>query len=351
MGHLAVDRSRPTASKMTGEEGRMKLKHILASVCMAATVVGTAAPSFAKTLEMGVFFSDKDALGDTMRSWIDQVRQKTDGRVEIKPVYNGALVKLTETLDAVRDDVVPMGVGLASLMSGVIPALGYTELVGAFPADPEKTGKAFADVWPHLVSGLAPQGVVPLWGESVFGTGVICRNKFLKSKADWKGLTVRAAGRWMSKQVTAMGAQPVTIDPGELYIALQNGTVDCALMNPAITVSMHLYEVAPYYTNLGLAANITMFLINKGVWDGLSEADRKTIDTLSKEAMAKSMPYLHGKMEEQFAEIKAKGGKVYDATGAERATFVKDSQPIFDEIGKVSGSLGKPISDVIERYR
>jgi TRAP-type C4-dicarboxylate transport system substrate-binding protein len=329
----------------------MKLKHLLAGVCLVATAFGMSAPSFAKSFDLSAFITDKDATGDTMRWWVDQVAEKTDGRVKIKPVYNGALVKLTETLDAVRDNVVPMGIGLASLMSGVIPALGYTELVGAFPADPQETGKAFAAVWPSLEKGLEPQGVVPLWGESVFGTGVICRNKLLKSKEDWKGLTVRAAGRWMSQQVTAMGAQPVTIDPGELYIALQNGTVDCALMNPAITVSMHLYEVAPYYTNLGLAANMMIFLVNKGVWNGISEADRKTIIALSKEAMSKSMTHLYQKTEEQFEEIKAKGGKVYVSSPEERAAFLKASKPIFDQIGKVSGDLGKSFASALERFQ
>jgi TRAP-type transport system periplasmic protein len=330
----------------------MALKRFLAGACLAMALAISSAPLHAKTFELSVFFSEKDNFGDVMRWWTEQVAKRTEGRVEIKPVYNGALVKVTETLDAVRDGVIPMGAGLSSLMSGTIPALAYTELVGAFPAgDPEKTGKAFEAVWPTYVNALQSQGVVPLWGESAFGTGVICRRNFVTSPTDWKGLTVRATGRWMSRQVEAMGAKAVTIDPGELYIALQSGTVDCALMNSAITASLKLFEVAPYYTNFALASNILTFLVNKSVWDSFSAADRAAIQELSKKAMMRGMVHLFGKTKEQFDIIKAGGGKVHEVDAGEREAFLKASRPIFDEIGKVSGPLGQEFDKHLSAYR
>lgn len=328
----------------------MKISCLLAGLCMTSALA-LATPSVAQTsMEISVYHNDKDNFGDTMRWWADEIKVRTEGRVEITPVYNGALAKVTETLDAVRDGVVPMGMVLASFMSGVIPAFGYPEMIGGLPSDPADTSKAFTEIWPDVTAALEPQGVVPLWGQTAFGTGVICRDRHLKTKEDWAGQTVRAAGRWQSKQVQALGANPVPIDPAEIYIALQNGTVNCALMNPAVTVSLRLYEVAPFYTNLNLPSNIAAYIVNKDSWLAISETDRAIVEEVSKEAMAKGVPYIKSKMDEQIAVIEAGGGKAYTATDEERRYFIEASLPIFDEIGAASGDIGKSLHEKLSVY-
>jgi TRAP-type transport system periplasmic protein len=328
----------------------MKLRLWLASFCMTS-VFALSAPVHAQTsLEISVYHNEKDNFGDTMRWWIDEVKKRTAGRVEIKPVYNGALAKVTETLDAVRDGVVPMGIALASFMSGVVPALGYPEMIGGLPSEAADTNKAFVEIWPDVRAALEPQGVVPLWGQTAFGTGVICRDKHLKSRADWKDRTVRAAGRWQSKQVEAMGAKPVPIDTGEIYIALQNGTVNCALMNPTVTSALRLYEVAPFYTNLNLPSNIVTYVVNKDVWERLPKTDRAIIEEVSMEAMAKGVPHIKGKMDEQIKVIEAGGGKVHVGTQEERKAFIDASRPIFNEIRAVSGPIGESFQKKLSAY-
>lgn len=317
----------------------MKLGLWLAGLCAASVL--TLAPARAQTsIEISVYHNERDNFGDTMRWWIDEVRGRTAGRVMIKPVYNGALAKVTETLDAVRDGVVPMGIALASFMSGAVPALGYPEMIGGLPSDAADTTKAFVDIWPEVKAALEPQGVVPLWGQTAFGTGVVCRDKHLRGRADWQGRTVRAAGRWQSKQVEAMGAKPVPIDTGELYIALQNGTVNCALMNPTVVTSLRLYEIAPYYTNLDLPSNIVTYIVNKASWEKLSKADRDAIEQVSAEAMARGVPHIKGKMKEQIKAIEAGNGKVHAASPEERKAFIDASRPIFDQIRAASGPIG-----------
>lgn len=327
----------------------MKITSLLAGLCVTSALA-LSTPSYAQTMEISVYHNDKDNFGDTMRWWIDEVGKRTDGRVEITPVYNGALAKVTETLDAVRDGVVPMGIALASFMSGVIPALGYVEMIGGLPSEPADTSKALTEIWPDVTAALESQGVVPLWGQTAFGTGVICRDKHLVSKADWAGQTVRAAGRWQSKQIEAMGASPVPIDTGEIYIALQNGTVNCALMNPTVTVSLRLFEVAPYYTNLNLPSNIVTYIVNQDSWEGLSAEDRAVVEEVSAEAMAKGVPYIADKMNEQLGVIEAGGGKLHTATTEQRKEFIDASRPIFDQIGAASGDLGKAFQDKLSPY-
>ena len=54
------------------------------------------------------------------------------------------------------------------------------------------------------------------------------------------------AGRACS--CSAVGASAVALDPGEVYVALQQKTVDCILFLANLTLSSKVYEVAPHIT-------------------------------------------------------------------------------------------------------
>ena len=324
---------------------------LLGSFCLLSLMASQTAASAQTTLELSVYHNEQDDFGDTMRWWIDEINTRTEGRIVIEPVYNGALARVTETLDAVRDNVVPMGIALASFMSGVVPALGYVELIGALPYGEDEATAAINAIWPTMEAVLEPQGVVPLWGQTAFGTGVICRDAHLKTPADWEGETIRAAGRWQSRQVEAMGGTPVPIDTGEIYIALQNGTVNCALMNPTVVASLRLYEVAPYYTNLELPSNIVTYIINQGVWEDIDEADRAIIEEVSAEAMDRGIAHIKQAMAEQIEAITAGGGEVYTASEEERQAFIDASEPIFDEVTEAAGAESEPFAEALGQYR
>ena len=67
--------------------------------------------------------------------WAAEIDKRTQGRVQFKPSYSGALTSAVETLGAVRNGVVPVGLTAASFGSGALPALGYLEAIGGLPND------------------------------------------------------------------------------------------------------------------------------------------------------------------------------------------------------------------------
>lgn len=281
-------------------------------------------------LELTMAQSEQDVMGETLRWWIGQVGERTGGSVIIEPVYNGALASAPETLDAVADGVVPLGMGVASFMAGVVPQFSYAELLGTFPSEDGVTERAMLEIWPDIQEFMEPHGVVALWGEAALEAGVICRDGFLLTPEDWAGKSVRVAGRWQSRQVEALGAQPVTVPTGEIYIALQNRLVDCALMNPAIINSQGLYEVAPYFTNLGLTVNINVALINQHDWDSLTSEERDIITEVSRQAM--TYGGLRARLLAEVEAIEAAGGRIHRATPEEREAFLERSEPVFAEV-------------------
>jgi len=329
----------------------MLVRYMLCAA-MACLTALTLAPNCtrAATFDVAIFHSDRDAFAEQFKWWASEVEKRTQGRVVFKPHYSGALVSMVETLGAVKNGIVPVGYTASSFAAPAIPALAYLEVIGSMPNDTEPAAKAL-DAIEQTVSDLFRQyGVVYLWSQLGFDTIVLCRDKHLKTPVDWKGMKVRAAGRWQSAQVAAMGASPTAIDPGEFYLALQNKTVDCGLSIANLALSAKLYEVAPKVTNLRQSVNLSMYVMNPRSWGQISPDDQAILHQVSREAGKRAIPYLRSVVGQALDEIKGKRGDVYALNDAELKITRQEFQSVFDRIGAMSGDTGKAVAATMKPY-
>ncbi|MCK9162554.1 MAG: TRAP transporter substrate-binding protein [Arcobacteraceae bacterium] len=94
--------------------------------------------------------------------------------------------------------------------------------------------------------------------------------KEIKSIEDLKGLKMRIPG-FAGEVLARVGASPVNIAPGELYTALERGTIDALeWVGPALDIKMGFQKIAPYYyTGWHEPASEMQFLINRKKFDSL----------------------------------------------------------------------------------
>ncbi len=87
--------------------------------------------------------------------------------------------------------------------------------------------------------------------------------KEIKTVADLKGLKMRIPG-FGGKVMAGVGAVPTNIPPGELYQALERGTIDALeWVGPSLDLRMGFHKVAPfYYTGWHEPATELMFFFN-----------------------------------------------------------------------------------------
>jgi TRAP-type C4-dicarboxylate transport system substrate-binding protein len=322
--------------------------HII--VAALALVVLACGAARADKIDMAIFHPERSAWTPTLKWWMEEVDKATQGHVQFVPHYAGALVTVNETLKAVRDDAVPSGVAGASGMTGQIPSFGYLEAIGGLPDKPDDWVKAMADLHPVLEDILHKHGVEYLWAQSSGALNVVCRKQFLKSVDDWKGRKVRTAGRWQAEQIRAIGGSAVALDPSEQYLALQNGTVDCALSINILALALKLHEVAPDITLLRLPVNVTIYIMNSGDWNKLAANDRAAIKKIGAEAEKRAADYLAKADGESEAEMKAQKAQFYRLSDAETAAFRKGISPAFDKMAADTGDDGKRIRTVLEKF-
>ena len=115
-----------------------------------------------------------------------------------------------------------------------------------------------------------------------YGNRHTTANKAINRPEDMKGLKIRVPDAPLYTLFPrAVGANPTPIAFAEVYLALQNGTVD-AQENPLPTIdAKKFYEVQ---SHINLTAHITdalLTIIGGPLWSKLSEADRKIFDAVS----------------------------------------------------------------------
>ena len=108
--------------------------------------------------------------------------------------------------------------------------------------------------------------------------------KEIKSVQDLKGLKIRMPGH-AGEVVGKAGMNPVSIPPGELYTALERGTIDAVeWVGPANDVKMGFHKIAPfYYTGWHEPGAELHVFINKPKFDALPDDLQAIIAIAAKE--------------------------------------------------------------------
>jgi TRAP-type C4-dicarboxylate transport system substrate-binding protein len=108
----------------------------------------------------------------------------------------------------------------------------------------------------------------------------------------------------------AVGANPTPIAFAEVYLALQNGTVD-AQENPLPTIdAKKFYEVQKYIVLTGHITDAIITIVGGPTWSKLSEQDRRIFETALKEAAARATGEIVEAEKKMAAEFEKRGKTV-----------------------------------------
>ena len=108
----------------------------------------------------------------------------------------------------------------------------------------------------------------------------------------------------------AVGANPTPIAFAEVYLALQNGTVD-AQENPLPTIdAKKFYEVQKYIALTGHITEGMLTIVGAPTWNKLSDADKKTFETVLKQAADRCTNDIISRENKLVSEFKKRGNTV-----------------------------------------
>lgn len=151
---------------------------------------------------------------------------------------------------------------------------------------------------------------------------------------DLEGIRIRVPGS-EGRVLTfrTFGAQPVSMNFGELYLALQQGTVD-AQENPLLTIKTRsLYEVQDYLSLSNHVYTPVTFVMNGDTWDGLSAEHKEAVSQAAQEAAE----YTRRLGTEADGELLDELGQSMEVNEIDLVAFEEASEPIWEELAELAG--------------
>lgn len=161
--------------------------------------------------------------------------------------------------------------------------------------------------------------------------------KEINSIDDLQGLKMRIPG-FAGEIMAEVGAKPINIPPGELYTALDRGTIDALeWVGPSLDLRMGFHKIAPYYyTGWHEPGAELQFLINLKKYNTLP----KDLQTILVSAMKLSAYQMYAQSEHESAKNWASMKKNYPNIKVK--TFPK---PVFEALKKANDTLLKKLSE------
>ena len=137
----------------------------------------------------------------------------------------------------------------------------------------------------------------------------------------------------------ACGANTAPIAFAEVYLALQNGTVE-AQENPLTTIeAKKFYEVQKYIVLTGHIVDHLNTIISKSLWTKLSDDDRKIFTEVTQEAAARATKKIQAREAELVQFFKDKGLNVTEVDKKEFMDAVHKNVSL-RAVGYQQGGLG-----------
>ncbi len=307
----------------------------LATLAGAANAQGTYRPEYKMSLVLG----PPTPWGQAGQIWADLVKERTQGRINVKLYPGTSLVQGDQTREfsALRQGVIDMAVGSTINWSPQVKQLNIFSLPFLVPDYKALDALTQGDVGKDIFAQIDKSGVMPLaWGEN--GYREITNSKRpIKSPADLKGMKIRIVGSPIfSDMFTALGANPTQMSWADAQPALSSGAVD-GQENPLFLFTvLKMHTVGQkFVTTWGYMADPLVFVVNKEVWASWTPADQSIVRQAAIDAGKQEIAIARKGLIEAdkpvLKDIAAMGVTVTTLTPAEREAFVKATRPVYEK--------------------
>jgi len=223
----------------------------------------------------------------TFKTWCGTIKEKTGGELEFKPFAAKEVVGDFELLDGVRNGVLEAMNSFTVYWVGKIPSSAFMSsyLMGLrYPHE--------WDIFFYSKGGLemirevfAKQGLVYV-NRIHHGPNIVHSKKPIRTAEDFKGLKLRVPGGMIAEGFAAIGARTTLLPGGEVFSALEKGTVDAAdYTGPAVNWDLGFQQVTKYIwmgppglESIYQPVDLMDFVVRKDVHDKLSPKMKVWLD-------------------------------------------------------------------------
>ena len=290
--------------------------------------------------------------------WGDLVRERTQGRINIKMYPGTSLVggDQTKEFTALRQGTIDLAIGSTINWSPQIKQLNLFSMPFLMPDYKAIDALTQGPVGKKIFELLSARDVVPLaWGENGFRE-VTNSKREIKSPDDMKGLKFRVVGSPLFNDTfSALGANPTQMSWADAQPALSTGAVDGQENPLTIFTVAKLHTVGQKYVTLwGYVADPLIFVVNKQVWASWKPEDQKIVREAAMQAAKENIVAARKGIvpgdDATLKEIAGLGVTITRLSPAELKAFQTATKPVYEKWTKEIGpDLVKMAEDSIAK--
>src|SRR6476619_5702433 len=273
----------------------------------------------------------------------DEIKKRTNGKYEIGVFPASQLGNENQSNEALglgTVDMIYTGVAFAGSIHKSIAITNAPFVLRdfdhfmAYRASPlfRQIAKGYEDKTKHKVVTL-----------TYYGQRHVTANKEIKKPDDMKGMTLRVPPAPLFLMFTkSVGANATPIAFAEVYLALQQGTVD-GQENPLPTImAKKFYEVQSHIMLTGHITESLLVIVSSHVWGKLNDDEKKVFSEVLSQSSAKATDQIRASEQTLADEVKKLGKNVVEV---DREAFRAAALPLHND---GSGGWSKAEYDALQ---
>ena len=296
----------------------MKGKVLAASAVLAAMMLstGASAADAEVTLQIGFENSISDPIGQALEKWQQLVDEKGDGSLKLELYPDSQLGSKNELIDGMT-----LGEPYITLADGAfyadygVPDFGI--VFGPFLFDnwDQCWTLIESDWYKDMCTQLEGKGLKIVTSNWKYGERHTLTTKPVNTVDDLAGMKIRVPGNQIqSIGFDVLGATSTGMDLGDVYQALQTGTIDGA-ENPLATLyGRKLHEVAKYLILDGHVLNFTTWVMSADLFNSLTPEQQELLVSTGEEAGLYNNDLVDESNDEYLQKMKDEGVTVVEPT-------------------------------------
>lgn len=291
-----------------------------------------------------------DSPKDTVTSiyantFAQEVEKLSEGRIHMEVYENGTLGGDRELIESCMGEDIPFILQSTAPQVNFMPALSIFDLPVAYTSITNLRSTLDDPSFMNMINQVYSEKGFQLLGMGDQGFRVMTTNKKISGIQDFAGQKIRTMeNKYHIAFWQCLNANPTPMTFSEVYIGLQQGTID-AQENPyEVIVSGKIYEQQDYIVETNHLPHLLSLIVNEDFFQKLSEKDQKIIQQAADYAKEYARKQADIRVKDRLDIITNSGTQRITLDDETQQAIRKAASPIYEDIKKQAGE------DIFQAY-
>ncbi len=281
------------------------------------------------------------------------VKDATKNGIDFNYFPSGQIAGFTQSLDAVNKGLAQISYIVVSAQTDKLPLNGIPLLpeLGNTVVEMTNTYRKAVDAGGPLADEFAKNRIRPLLINMFPAYQMISKSEPLDSLEKLSAKKISSGGGSLIVTLKSVGANAIEMAPTDIYLALQQGTIEATMLALASVKPYKLQEVVKAMsTNGSFGSAAGIWSIDTGVWNKLSQAHQKALTDCGLKVEADLAQWVDKLTEELKAEFAASGIRMFQYNDAAKTAIAQRLKVAREEYISRIAARGLPAQKAYEDY-